>query len=99
MKPTSITLGSGLDIRNAQPNSIGPTTSANIGKPEASGSNTSTMTKAGTVASAKIMVVASASGTACPIVASRAVATAAMITAVGPWGQALMIQKQPTKTT
>src|SRR5260370_32510588 len=57
------------------------------------------MTKAGTVASAKIIVAASASGTACPIVASRAVATAARITAVDPCGQALRIQKQPTKAT
>ena len=42
---------------------------------------------------AKIIVPARASGTACPIVASRAVATAARITAVDPCGQALRIQK------
>src|SRR3954463_1756367 len=98
-KPTNIIFGFGCAIRNAQKNRNGPTISANIGKPEVSGSNTSTITKAGIVITAKIMLPASASGTACPIVATRAVATAARITAVGPCGQAVRIQNQPTRTT
>src|SRR4051812_50187758 len=57
------------------------------------------MTKAGIVARLKIKVAATASSTACPIVARRAVATAARITAVDPCGHALRIQNQPTRTT
>src|SRR4051794_252333 len=71
----------------------GATTSANMTKPDASGSTTSTTTKAGTAASEKIRVPAPAIGTACPIVASRAVAIVARMAAVDPFGQAVMIQK------
>ena len=57
------------------------------------------MTKAGVVVSLKVRVAVMEIGTVCPIVASRAVATAARIAAVDPFGQLLRIQKELKRTT
>ena len=86
-------------INSVQQKITGATRRANISNPEASGSSISTTTNAGIVARLKIRVAATEIGTACPIVASRAVATAARITAVEPCGQLLRIQNELTTTT
>src|SRR5271166_6698513 len=86
-------------IRKAKRNSIDPTANANPGNPEVRGKRVSTTKKAGKAERLNINAVAIDSKTACPIVATLAVATAVRIVAVDPCGQSARIQKQPAKAT
>ena len=86
-------------INSAHTNSIGATARANIANPCAIGSDTSMMIKAGMVERLKIKVAATAIGTAGAMVASRVVATAPRIAAVGPCAQSARIQNPLTKKT
>ena len=86
-------------INSAHRNSIGAMARANVVNPCAIGSNTSMMIKAGMVERLKIKVAATAIGTAGAMVASRVVATAPRIAAVGPCAQSARIQNPLTKKT